>query len=105
MNFITPTKERPTFIARCNWFGYIDGIYKETQVVVENRTHCMPTYALNLSDAISNLLKYAKENKLWLLSENNTKLIIELVDGAVNTYGEIKCKKVFTLTNSQIALL
>jgi hypothetical protein len=105
MNFITPTKESPIFTATCNWFGHLDGIYKETRVEIGDCTSRMPTFALTFADAVSSLLEYAKEEKSYLLSEKNTKLIIELVDGTANADGEVKFKKVFTLTPSQIRLL
>jgi len=104
-NSIIPTKDNPTFIASCNWFGHIEGIYKETQVVTCEGTSCMPTFATTFADAIKNLLEYAKEEKEFLLEEKNTKLFIELVDGSYGEYGEVKFKKVFTLTSSQIKLL
>ncbi len=104
-NSIIPTKDNPTFIARCNWFGHIEGIYKETEVTTCEGTSCMPTFAITFADAIKNLLDYAKEEKEYLLSDKDTKLFVELVDGSSNEDGEVKFKKVFTLTSSQIKLL
>ena len=102
--YITPTKENPIFTARCNWFGPLEGIYKESIVEFGNVTSCMSTYGLSLSEAIVSLLNYATDEKEYLLSENNTKLFIEMVDGTIKG-GEVNHKKVFTLTSSQIKLL
>lgn len=105
LNSITPTKENPTFIARCNWNGNIYAGYKDSIVETNTHTSEIQTFALSFAEAVTSLIEYAKQEKEYLLSEKNTKLFIELVDGSFDSDGEVKYKRVFTLTSTQIKLL
>jgi hypothetical protein len=96
-NNITPTTKNPTFTAVCDYFGSIErGIYAQT--FSEKANCCVDTFALSYEEAVTELMKWIKENA-WCIKENPTcKFYIEMNTGAVDKFDEVYAEKVFIIS-------
>lgn len=98
-NHITPTKSNPIFVASNSYFGYIEeNLYKETQVTIDDTVSCMATFALSFTEAIVKLHTWIEENSEVLQYHPNTNFEIHLINGDADRYGDVKMKKVYTIT-------
>jgi len=96
---ITPTKENPVFIANCDWFGNIGGIYKDYLIDTDKIQTCGQTFALSYSDAINKLHEWIKENTETLEAYPKCKFEIFLIDGTIDTKWNLpKQRKVYTIS-------
>mgnify|MGYP000436752734 FL=1 len=83
-----------------SYFGYIeDTMYKEWEIHEGNVWSVGSTFAIDLSRAILKLHDYIKEHRESINS--NSKFTIVMVDGSLNTHGEINEKKCYSITMKQ----
>ena len=99
---LTPTKESPIFLAECSAFGFIEeNIYKEAQIEVGDCIHCMPTFAISFTKAITKLHEWIIENKdFWLEYGHAATFTIYAIDGTIENDNVIE-KKVYSITSSK----
>lgn len=99
-DYIKPTKDNPIFKCYNSYFGYIeDTMYKEWEIHEDNVWSVGSTFAIDLSRAILKLHDYIKEHRESINS--NSKFTIVMVDGSLNTHGEINEKKCYSITMKQ----
>ncbi len=113
--YITPSKNRPVFIAECTDFGYLTGedlydsegdliIYKPfyknwfVQEHKEGGGLRGETFATSYLDAINYLINFIKDYKALT---GSTKYIIYMFEGKLDKWGSGRYKKVYTLTEMQ----
>lgn len=94
---ITPTPKNPTFSVYCDYIGIIErGIYKDT---FSEKANCVVhTFALTYEEAVTELLRWVKENT-WAVKENpKCKFYVQMNTGATDKNGEVYAENVFILS-------
>ncbi len=97
--YITPTKESPVFVAECDWFGFIEGIYKDFLIETENVSSCGQTFGIHYDKAITDLHTWIKENPKVLEDYPKCKFNLYLVDGSYDSKTDRrKEQKIYTIS-------
>lgn len=94
--YITPTIEKPVFVAVCSDFGYIiNNLYKEW--LVGNMLG--DTYARNITDAIVYLHEFIAQ---YEAINSKSEFEIFMINGQLTKYGEeVKYQKVYSINGQQ----
>ena len=101
MNYITPTKDNPTFVLKiANEMEHTVG-YKDTCVEINNsHLSIVPTFELSYAKAMIKLMEYIDDDIIdWI--DDQHKVEILMVDGSVKN-DQINFKKVYSITGKQI---
>lgn len=105
--YITPSKEKPVFVAQNMYSGYyIDSPYKDWEVRNKERWVVGETTSLNLIGAIKAVFDHIKENAQDLSPE--TKFQIDMIDGSYDKYGDpirVKCYSISVKQAKKFRLL
>jgi len=94
--YIIPTKEKPVFKAECDFFGYIDGPYKDH--IIGN---CVSnTFGVDFAMSINYLHKWIKDSDA-INNWPKCKFNLYVIDGSTDKYGDPVMKKVYTISASK----
>lgn len=94
--YIIPTKENPVFLAECDYFGYIDGIYKRHLV-----GNCVSdTFGIDFTKSVNDLHEWIKESEA-VTDYPKCKFNLYVKDGTLDKDGDSIMKKVYTISASK----
>lgn len=100
LEFITPTKKEPIFVADCDHFGYIeDSPYKKARVFYANDGgySTIKTFGTSFMQAVNDLHQWIIDNDSTIYEMPKCKFNIYLVDGTIDKYDQMKLTKVYTI--------
>ena len=99
--YITPTKERPVFVAYCNAFGCIDKrMYKSWNVKNDKTNSVGDTFALSFADAVNSLHEWIKDHAQFVVENPKCKFIIQVING-VTKYDDVVFTDVYEISASK----
>ena len=97
-DYIIPTKTEPVFSAECDYFGTIDGMYKDWLITSINV--CGSTFGINFTDSVTSLHIWLQDNPDVIKMYPKAKFSIDVIDGSLKN-GEYVRKTVYSITASK----
>lgn len=98
MEYITPTKENPVFVADNDYFGYIEGVYKDYKVDNGENSSVGATFGTSFTQAVNDLHEWIKEADYLLKEHPKSKFSIYAVSGEMGKYDQPRQIKVYTIS-------
>lgn len=101
-DYITPTKERPIFVAVNDWFGYIEvGLWKEYAVETEEGCRSVGrTFALHFMEGINDLHQWIIDNPEVVKEYPKCSFKLYEINGELKN-GEVVKNHVYTISASR----
>ncbi len=88
------------FLAECDYFGYIEGSFKDVEVQESENILIMHPFEYNFTRAIADLHEFIINDDM-INEFPKAKWNIYLVDGSMNDYGDINRSKVYSISSAK----